>query len=98
MYQIKETKFQHVSLLKNENEKDILLEFCEVPFTIESSDKPEQGIPKQEFSYKYISESCIFKEDDRVVRPLVIIQHKDQRVNNIWFTLTNFKENKIEKV
>ena len=36
---------------------------------------------------KMISESMIFKEDDRRERPFVVLQILEKKVSNIWFTV-----------
>ena len=93
MYQIKEKKFKHIYLDKGEGYYDEILEFADDPFIIKEVSKQHPQINYAGYYYKYITQSLIFKEDDRQQRPVVVIQHKNKQVNNIWFTVCDFKEN-----
>jgi len=49
------------------------------------------------FRYKFIVESLVFKEDDRVERPFIVVQKYLDKISNVWFTMIDLKENKVIK-
>ena len=62
-----------------EDELPELLEMQKLPFTLDEHDEdmPAAGChydEGEEYTYKVITQSVVFKEDDRKERPFVIVQ------------------------
>ena len=53
------------------------------------------GHNDQEFHYELLSQSLIFKEDDRNEKPFIVLQYNQNKISNLWFAVINLEENKF---
>jgi len=69
-----------------------------LPFIIKSNQEEEErqndAIPNK-YTYKLVSESLIFMEDDRLERPFIVLEMKDESIKHLWVVVINIQEHKI---
>jgi len=77
------------------NEEELVFEPNELPFKIQSNQEDEEpeklnDVAQSNYTYKLVSESLIFHEDDRLERPFIVLElTKEGNISHLWVVVIN---------